>query len=862
MYLEQPMYRLRGVSFVLNERTEDQDEYFWREAMSALSHTKDPKNPTLLMSELPFRREFNHWINRVLDRWLETEFDPKRDATLARQHSDVQGKERLTPYEALKCKLYFSTRLGMGHSRILWLVAKTVAEFDAVHDRPSQRPHPAVLEGVHELMRIWHLSMVLSICSSAPMSHLREIIDTPKFNWSFLPESTALIDSLRQHQHRGAIRVSLRDIMKMLVTSSFAKPYDREITLQKEVFDIESSAVVTLGMLQNIRTRPGGANAIKDYEPWMLLVENSIKNLVDPGVPNTLTMRMLELDAKDSKRQYFNTIIDNLHLNQKSLQAGQGPIQKAWEHKASSAPVARHEEKIEPRSEDAVEDGLLQVAAPNSSSSQTTHMTYLAIKRLGRAVEERNVKAADRVRYDVDRFKSQNQKGTNKVPQELYEHLIYSFLRLRQIRTSKQIWEEMVAEGYMPRLKSYTTMMRGSQSLRDLNSMEFFWHKMRQANIQPDATAWSTRIAGLLRYEHVDHGLKALSEMGQNWLVAAKQAYVKQQGKHPKRGKSVPEVTAAQLLAQYKGDVGDVPRPDVVIMNSAIAPLSRGPDHLIPKVLAWGRSFGIEPDVITYNALIHVAMRHNQGAEALKILQRMRDRNIEVDSNTWTIILTDMLVGGYLDDLSSEEQQNKVLQFLSLVEAEGGQGLDQKGYALLLDRLLKNYENQSAAQAVLTHMASKDIQPSRHIYTILMDSHLQQSPPNFAAADVLWEHIHTAAGGHGAALDSKFFDLVIKGYAPYHATVGLEKLLSVLDRMEKDGKSPSWAALEATARALAERREWARMAQVVDRARRRLRDERGIDNGPGQWSFWQFVISTGMLRHERITTPEQIMGTA
>lgn len=486
------------------------------------------------------------------------------------------------------------------------------------------------------------------------------------------------------------------------------------------------------------------------------------------------------------------------------------------------------------------------------------------IKRLSRAVQQTNIKAADRVRQDVANFMSRNQdQSGNPITQSLYEHMIYSYLRLMSIRTAVQLWEEMVQVGYVPRLKTYTTMMRGSRHLKDLNSMEYFWTKMKKANIRPDATAWSTRISGLLSQQHVEPGLKALSEMGQNWLLAAKEAYAKEHGTGPKHTKgAAPVVTAAQLLARYSGDVNGVPRPDVVIMNSAINPLARGPDHLIPKVLAWGRSFGIEPDQYSYNALIHVAMRHNQGEEALKIVQRMREQDIKMTTHTWTIILTDMLVGGFLDGLSPDEQQAKVFEFLSLVDAEDADSLGAKGYALLLDRLIKDHGNHSAAQAVLTHMSSKGMQPSVHIYTILMDSHLKQSPPNFAAADSLWEHIDSAEGGYGAALDSKFFDLVIKGYAPHHQTIGIEKILSFLERTDKEGKRTSWSALEATARALAERTEWARLAQIVDRARRRVREERGTDPGTGGWSFWQFVISTGILRHEGITMPEQIMGVA
>jgi pentatricopeptide repeat protein len=853
--LEPPLRNLRHLCLILSkEGTQSGDEEIWNTMKNVMRTFHNPGNAQLLLQDLVFRKRFNHWIARTVDRWLESTLTPDRPV-IQQTKNPAAGGQRLTPHEALKCKYYLNPHPGKTLLRTIWRIAREIAEYQSAHPKSSQPAHAVVVEGLRELMRLWHLSMAVGVCGhevvhpSGTSSKWGDILNVPTLDWSFLPDPTVFIENLQHRAHRDESRLSFGYIMDMLIRSNV-----QSSSQWKDTVDVESCAIVTLGLLQKLKSKPGGSNTIREYEPWMRFIEFSMKNAGTPYVPAALAQRMMELGSGDARRRSYQYLAQGMNLSF-AASGNDGPIERAWEESTSSnGLVPIHAVK----SEDNMPEGLAKAPPPNNNSSHVERLTYLSIKRLGRAVEQLDIRAAERVRQDIVDFKSGSPGVT--MSQALYENMIYSFLRLRSIRTAVKLWEEMVKEGHVPRINTYTSMMRGSQHLKDLASMEYFWNKMREARIQPDATAWSTRLTGLFGHGHIDAGLKALSEMGQNWLLAAKQAYVKEQGIAPKRNRAPPTVPAAQLLARYEGDIDGVPRPTVVTMNSAITALSRGPDHLIPKVLAWGRSFGIEPDLITYNAFLHVAMRHNQGDEALKILQRMRARNIEVDSNTWTIILTDMLVGGYLDGLSAQEQEAKVFEFLSIVDAEGANGLNQKAYALLLDRLLKNYENHPAAQAVLTHMTAKGLQPSTHIYTILMDSHLQQDPPNFSAADSLWEHIQSAKGGYGAALDSKFFDLVIKGYAPHHATVGTEKILGFLGKMGDEGKRPSWSALEAVARALAEASQWPRLAQIVDKTRRRLRDEKGIDTGPGQWSFWQFVISTGILRHERITMPEQIMG--
>ena len=860
--LSQKLYQLQQQCNEGN-KSRQADEEFWLELKDVVRKYPNAEDAKVLLEDGKVRKYLSYWEKRTLERWLEATFSPDRVEADHNDRQRTRNEERLTPYQALKGRSYIESFLGLNLPRSIWSIAKATAEYQSTHGGLHQ-PRPAVIEGIHELMRIWHQSMAVNLCSqssagtSDSASRLAGILNAPSLDWSFLPESTAFVETLRRKSHT---KTSLADVLEMLITSSFRSisSWKQSLPNEHESFDFESSAIVTLGLLQQVKALPGGDGIVGEYEPWMQLIERSLQHVTTPHVPKALADRMVGLNAGDARRNFYYSLVQKMDLDPVSIADG-GGVQKAFTERAADESTKEQVQSATGNSADATVTDTLKLAEPGENSTQTDRFVYLCIKRFGRAVEERNLRAAEWIRQDMINFKSRN-PGV-KLQQALYENAIYSFLCLRSIRTAAQLWEEMVKEGYNPRLKSYTTMMHGSQRLKDLTSMEYFWNKMRAAKLQPDATAWSTRIVGLFGKGHTEAGLRALSEMGQEWVLAARQAYIKEQSGGQKRNKTAPDVSAVQLLARFQGDVDGVPRPTVVIMNSAIVTLARGPDYLVPKVLGWGRSFGIEPDQITYNSLLYVSTKRGQGEEALKIIQRMRDRNIPVDSNTWTIIISDMLVGGFLDGLSSEEQETKVFDFLSIVDTDESTGLDLKGYALLIDRLLKNYENNTVAQAVLSHMISKGLEPGTHIYTILMTSHLQQSPPNFAAADSLWEHIQSAKGGYGATLDAKFFDLVIKGYAPHHSAVGTEKILAFLDRMDKEGKKPGWSALEALARALAETRQWARLAQIVDRTRRRLREERGIESGQGQWAFWQFVISTGMLRHERITMPEQIMGMA
>ena len=532
--------------------------------------------------------------------------------------------------------------------------------------------------------------------------------------------------------------------------------------------------------------------------------------------------------------------------------------------------------------QDAAHDNPTPAPPVEDRDAVTNHFINVRINRLGQALQKQDLAFAEKIKREI--FDYSDDPSRLPLRDQMYEHLMMTLLSLRAPSSAIEVWNHFVRQlNRTPTAKTYTVMMRGAQSIRDLSGMEAFWAKMRAAGVQPDVTAWTTRFFGLIRGGRVDDGVKALGEFSSEWVAAARRKHAAGSGDSPKGGgrgrgrqakPAVAEMTASQVAAMYDGDIDGVPRPNAVAMNAAISAFAARADEHIPKVLSWGRAFGLEPDETTYNALLSVSMRHNNFDEATAILQRMEEKGIATTGDTWAILLTQFFDKGDLGELSHAEQEERVISLLTSFEsASGEKGIDQKGYALTVDRLLRHYGNTTAATAVLSHMSERGVQPTPHLYTILMQSYFQRRPqPDLAAVDALWQRIQSVNGGRGAPLDSVFYDRMLEGYAQNHAAAGgTQHVRALLDRMRKEGRRPSWIALENVARAMAERGEWDALLGVVDEARAWLKEDRSGLQSPdqaemvvggrsyGQRGFWEFIVETGLLRDEGITRPEQLM---
>ncbi|KAH7055902.1 hypothetical protein B0J12DRAFT_656126 [Macrophomina phaseolina] len=378
-----------------------------------------------------------------------------------------------------------------------------------------------------------------------------------------------------------------------------------------------------------------------------------------------------------------------------------------------------------------------------------------------------------------------------EIPPKLYNLFLEAFMALKQPDRAIQIWNHMIENGTHPTVKAWTAMLTGCGKAKDIYGLEQMWVRMLNSGIQPDAHAWSSRIFGIMSAGKTEHGLRVLEEMGKIWVEACKR--VQAGGK-----KKSLQVDEANLPA----------RPSTVVLNGAITALSQMPPRhhrYIARVLAWGRSFGIAPDVFTFNALISLSLKRDNAPEAMKLLQQMEEAQVQPDIATFTIILNSIFRNPSTAALSQEEQNEKVMDVLQNLEAKGIQA-NAHVYSTLIDGLLKRHDNQQAAKAVLNHMVAKKIAIPPHIYTILMTYYFQRE--DFDSIEALWTQIQSS----GTVVDMVFYDRMIERYAAIGDT---GKMTTFLTRMSKEGLTPGWPALQAVVVKLADIGDWERFDEIV-----------------------------------------------
>ncbi|CAD0086071.1 unnamed protein product [Aureobasidium mustum] len=364
----------------------------------------------------------------------------------------------------------------------------------------------------------------------------------------------------------------------------------------------------------------------------------------------------------------------------------------------------------------------------------------------------------------------------------------------RAPQSGLQVWNSMLQSGFEPTIRTWNIMMKNCHISRDINIMESMWQSMRNSGIQPDVVSWSTRIYGHFRIGEPRDGMSALEEMGRDWINA--------QNRRRSKSASLEDTSEA--------------------------------GH-IPSVLAWSRRFNIEPDVATYNALLAISLGGGQATDAANILQRMAASDIQPNSATFTI-LVDSMLSTTLDDMTQDEQKDKIIDLISSFEG-CGMKVDVQGYALIIDRMLKDHNNLKAARSVLAHMTARKVACTPHIYTILMTHYFDANPPELLAADALWNDIQSSR--QEVTMDVIFYDRMVEGFAR-HGDVG--RTMAFLNRMSKEGKRPGWLAMIAVVQCLARSHEWDRVAQIVmDCHKQEGLLSVGLRGKKGQKDFWEYV---------------------
>ncbi|CAK3801945.1 Hypothetical predicted protein [Lecanosticta acicola] len=793
-------------------------------------------------------------------------------ASLAAQVKDTDLPPSFSPFQ-LYCVLY-DIQARMLFTEILWQLASGIAEL-----RFSRSPDANLAEPLRELTAMWRVCLAARLVRQSrrdeqPGEAYLSVQSSSSLptHWDFLPPLT-IFATWRSER---ATHTMFQEMLDMLVPET--KP-SREVTqrvaektstLGSQKSDYTSAALITLDLLRVVVVprQDGSSGSLAealDCAPLVSLWEAMLEMAPPPSVPPRLRGKVtdsrnialqeqykamalrLNLEAIPSRSQNQTSVLprSNMRLNSGFEANAHGP-----------------QTSSDARQQSAMDDDDPAELQEHSELSAIERFTLLNKTRLARAVERKNMYSADKIRREILLFAASQDNNKTALPLEIYEHLMYSFLALRNAKGAMEIWQYILQVGYKPTVKTYTSMMRGAVFVKDQSGMEALWLRMRADGIQPDEHAWSVRVYGILKVrKRVDEGIETLMQMGREWFAAAKAQYARETGKEKKQQAASNKDLAAELLARYPGSVNGVPRPNLVVMNSAISALARTDDRPISKVLTWGLSFGLEPDVVTYNALLNVSMRHYRAEEATKLVRRMQERGVAPTSETWTVLLTSLFQGGFLEDLDHMQQQERILAFIDSLKVDNASAapIDDKGYAMIINNLLKHYGNHTAATAILNHMTRAGREPTSHIYTILMTSYFQRQPhPDFAAIEALWSQIAAGNKGWGNKVDSIFYDRMIEGYALHHRIVGMRPALEFLKTARYAGQKPGWKALEAISRALAERGQWDRLRALVDDVRTSLREARGGTQSFMQNHFWDFIIETGILREEGITRPEDL----
>jgi pentatricopeptide repeat protein len=464
-------------------------------------------------------------------------------------------------------------------------------------------------------------------------------------------------------------------------------------------------------------------------------------------------------------------------------------------------------------------------------------------KRLARGFERQDTGIVNRLWEEARSvFAQPGSKAKFVIPSKIYNQLVSGFMQIKRADLAMSAWNEMVSNGTTPTVVTWTAMIAGCQKGRDLNGLEQIWARMIASGVQPDHAAWGARIYGLISLGQRDKGLAALSEMGKAWKES-------QTASEPIASKGKSRAKAAAKLSLKSVDH---PKPNIEIINGALLALSKAPMRFDRKwdtmelVLRWAESYAIKAGNITYNVLLRLALEEQDTTRVSKILRSMEKDNIEPDIATYTIFMNTALRTSLIE-LPEAEQTKVVIDFLEDMESRGLKP-NSVVYSNLIDRLLKEHNNFVAARSVLDHMARRAIVPSAQIYTSLITHYFALEPPAIDAVDSLWQTIMNTPG---SITDRFLFDRLIEGYARCDE---IGKMMTVLTRMSKEGKSPSWSALIQVVSALSRAGDFQRVRRVVADVENREGLAKVTLSNRGHWAenhFWELVNQLEIPRGQK-----------
>jgi pentatricopeptide repeat protein len=384
----------------------------------------------------------------------------------------------------------------------------------------------------------------------------------------------------------------------------------------------------------------------------------------------------------------------------------------------------------------------------------------------------------------------------------LTPNIYLSFMRvgylLDRYTFAVEVWNEMVQMGVIPEIRHLTTAIRGAGGLKDHHQIERLWQMLMQSGIKTDDPVWTARIAATIQAGDLNKGLAMLLQMGDTWLKAKRSQLRK---KNPTTVVNMP------------------PKPSVMTLNVALSALSRAknPDlQLIRSLISWAASLDIRPDTATYNIIVSMFARAGKVSSAIDILNQMRSQNIPPDVITYTSLLSVLFKPENSVPITREERTDAVVRIITLMESDSIVPNDHT-LAMLLTGALQGFAEPKLTGAILAYARFAGRKIYGRLATTLLKYYFESPSPNIESVLDLWNHINNA----DLQADSHFFDQMVQGLA---SAGRLDLMSSFLNRMVKNGMSPTWSTL-LSALSVSTEQQYREIAEmIVSQAKKAVQD--------------------------------------
>jgi pentatricopeptide repeat protein len=476
-------------------------------------------------------------------------------------------------------------------------------------------------------------------------------------------------------------------------------------------------------------------------------------------------------------------------------------------------------------------------ASPSTGNAgdEYSNLEAFYMARIARAVQTKSSAATlDGYWKEIEQTYVTENK-TVAIPPSIYNAFLSGYLTVLDPERSVEIWNHMIAHNVKPNMHTWVALLEGCAKAKDLNGFNAMWQRMRNTGLEPSNYAWTTRVNGLVSLKQINQAFATLDDMGKRWRAAKNVVVNSQKLGKGQRGHS--KASSSSIA------VNECAKPSTEVINGAISGIVQlSPQAMrhekkvdfVQKLLIWSKNFQISPDAITYNSLVQLYLKAGDKSTAFRVLSQMEKDGLQSDAATHTMLISAAFDNQIFDNLSADQQTERILQMNDYI------------YATAIDRLLKKYSNSGAVRAVMEHMTLRKFVPSVHVYTSIITHYFQSDPPNIAGVD---DVVHRLFSAPRMPSDSVLFDRLLEGYARV-GEVG--KMMSVLTRMSKQRNLPGWGAMTAVVSALARDGDYDRARAIVRDVARGQGVARGgiLGNRWGEDHFTHTVKELGL--HEEM----------